>query len=464
MLYPKIVLALIIFVLNFTTNVLAQNTIDSACIHSKIYELASPKMEGREAGTYGGDYAKDYIVSYLKSIKVNDLTHIQNVPLVHIYNGKSYFFNGKDTLKEFKDFYISQAKRTLKLNPLEIVSKTVVEVDYLSDWQNQMKKYKNKWLLFSFKDKSDKKIEELIQLKVSLQQKGVIGLMISIPIETNNSFFSDSKKTYLKEDLNYEEFPVILLNNESCKRFLKQNKKISFVHNNTQFVNGYNIYTVFPGKKSSGKTTLLSAHYDHLGYNSRGIYYGADDNASGTAALMCIANQFAVAQKTPQQNEEDVMIAWWTAEEKGLLGSRYFTKNLPIEANKIHAVINVDMIGRYDTEYNPPSNYIYVIGSNFINQKLHEANELVNSNEQNLILDYRYNSMDHPEDLFERSDQYNFHALGIPSIFFFSGFHSDYHTVYDTPDKIDAHKASKIASHIFNLSNYLSQSKNQLIR
>ena len=72
--------------------------------------------------------------------------------------------------------------------------------------------------------------------------------------------------------------------------------------------------------------------------------------------------------------------------------------------------------------------------------------------------------MDHPEDLFERSDQYNFHALGIPSIFFFSGFHSDYHTVYDTPDKIDAHKASKIASHIFNLSNYLSQSKNQLIR
>jgi hypothetical protein len=459
---PKIILTITLLLFILSEKIIGQIIIDSSCIHSKIYTLASTEMQGREAGTIGADKAKEYIINYLKSINVSNITNVQNVPLTHVYNGKSYIYNKKDTIKEYVDFYLVQANKNRKLKPIEIENKKIIELEYLSDWQKKLKKYKNKWVLFSFNNKKDKKIDELIKLTPTLQQNGILGLIISIPIETNNSYISESKKTYLTKDLEYDDFPILLINNESWYRFFKLNKNLTFVNKNTQFKTGYNIYTIFPGVKSNEQTTILSAHYDHLGYNNRGVFYGADDNASGTAALLCIANQYALLQNTPQQNESDVVIAWWTAEEKGLLGSRYFTENLPFKASNINAVINVDMIGRYDTEYNPPSKYTYVIGSNFINNKLHESNEFVNKNGQNLILDYKYNTIDHPEDLFERSDQFNFHQIGIPSIFFFSGLHSDYHTINDTPDKIDAKKASSIATHIFQLSYYLSQLNNQI--
>lgn len=451
------------FTIVLSSSFLAQNVIDSACIHTKIYSLASTEMQGREAGTLGGDIAKNYILDFLKSVKADKNTYLQTVPLVQIYNGKCYFFNKKDTLKENIDFYIAQ-KKTAKLLPLELKNNKIILLEFSSNWKNNLNKFKGKWIQFSFSDKRDKRIEELIQQKEYFIQNGILGLIISIPIETQSTFFSESKKTYLSQDLSYENFPVILINNNRFEQFLKRNKKISFTHKNTQFVNGFNIYTIFPGIKSTGNKTVLSAHYDHLGSNQRGVYYGADDNASGTAALMCIAHQIKNLQNTPQQNEEDIVIAWWTAEEKGLLGSSYFTQNPPFDIQKINAVINVDMIGRYDTQYNPPNNYIYVIGSNFISNQLHLINEEVNNNGEKLILDYIYNLYDHPEDLFQRSDQYNFHLQGIPSIFFFSGFHSDYHTIYDTPDKIDAKKASKIASHIYNLTLNLSKTKNQIVR
>jgi hypothetical protein len=456
----KLIFRLIIVCL-FPVFSFAQYTIQPDSLQTYINKLASADFKGREAGTLGGDLAKDYIIMQLKNSNIP--FYIQNVPLVNIYNGKSYFYHQKDTLKEYKHFYIYSGKITGKLNPLKLSSAKILKLETTKDWKSNPKKFKGKWLLFEVDNKSDKRIDELIKEENFIQQNGALGLMISTNIETND-FTTNNKKTYLKQDLTYHDFPIILMNNQFAQKFFKTNKKISFTNQNTQFVNGYNIYTILKGKNSFGKSTLLSAHYDHLGQTERGIYYGADDNASGTAALMCIAQKIKNLQNSPQQNEEDIIVAWWTAEEKGLLGSRYFTENPPLDLSKIQTVINVDMIGRYDTNYNPPSNYIYVIGSNFISNQLHLANEEVNKNGEKLILDYTYNLLDHPEDLFQRSDQYNFHLQGIPSIFFFSGFHSDYHTIYDTSDKIDAKKASKIASHIFDLILHLSKTKNQIVR
>lgn len=437
----------------------AQYTIQPDSLQTYINKLASADFKGREAGTLGSDLAKDYIVIQLKNSNIP--FYIQNVPLVNIYNGKSYFYHQKDILKEYKHFYIYSGKKMSKLNPLKLPSSKILKLETTKDWKSNPKKFKGKWLLFEVDNKSDKRIGELIKEENFIQQNGALGLMISANIETND-FTINNKKTYLKNDLKYNDFPIVLINNQHLQKFLKQNKKITFINQNTQFITGYNIYTILKGKNSVGKSTLLSAHYDHLGQTPRGIYYGADDNASGTAALLCIAKNIAQLQNTNLQNEEDIVVAWWTAEEKGLLGSRFFTENSPLDISKIQSVINVDMIGRYDTNYNPPTAYIYVIGSNFLSDKLRESNEWVNKNGENLILDYSYNQIDHPDDLFQRSDQYNFHQMGIPSIFFFSGFHSDYHTIYDTSDKIDALKASKIASHILQLSLYLSKSNNQL--
>ena len=96
------------FTIVLSSSFLAQNVIDSACIHTKIYSLASTEMQGREAGTLGGDIAKNYILDFLKSVKADKNTYLQTVPLVQIYNGKCYFFNKKDTLKENIDLYCSK--------------------------------------------------------------------------------------------------------------------------------------------------------------------------------------------------------------------------------------------------------------------------------------------------------------------------------------------------------------------
>ncbi len=193
---------------------------------------------------------------------------------------------------------------------------------------------------------------------------------------------------------------------------------------------------------------VVSAHYDHLGKRGDEIYFGADDNASGTSAVLEIAQAMEQAKTKGDGPRRSVLCMLVTGEEKGLLGSQYYSEHPVFPLANTVADVNIDMIGRVDTLHKN-SNYTYVIGSDRLSTDLHKINEAMNKEYTHLDLDYTYNADDDPNRFYYRSDHYNFAKNGIPAIFFFSGVHADYHRPTDTPDKIMYDKAQTIAQLAF---------------
>ena len=221
-----------------------------------------------------------------------------------------------------------------------------------------------------------------------------------------------------------------------------------------------NVVAVFEGSDPLLKNeyVALGAHYDHVGIgipvNGDAIYNGADDDGSGTTALLAIAEALAKASTRPKRS---VLFVWHAGEEKGLWGSRYFTDYPTIPLDKIVTQINIDMIGRSKKEgdTNPRNrelsgpNEIYVIGSKMMSTELGELTESVNKQYLNVTYDYRYDDPGDPNRFFFRSDHFNYARKGIPIVFFFDGEHEDYHRPGDSVDKIDFQKMEKIVRTIY---------------
>jgi len=195
---------------------------------------------------------------------------------------------------------------------------------------------------------------------------------------------------------------------------------------------------------------MVTAHYDHLGSpDSTVIYYGADDNASGTSGVIEIARAFADAKAKGVGPKRSVVCMLVSGEEKGLLGSKFYVDFPLFSLKQTVADINIDMIGRIDDRHPGNGNYIYVIGSDRLSSELHEINEFANDKYTKLELDYKYNAKDDPNHYYERSDHYNFAERNIPSIFYFNGSHPDYHRPTDTADKINYEALAKRAQLAF---------------
>ena len=201
---------------------------------------------------------------------------------------------------------------------------------------------------------------------------------------------------------------------------------------------------------------VISSHYDHIGMDESaegdGINNGADDDGSGTVAVLEIAEAFEKARRDGVGPRRSILFLNVTGEEKGLLGSAYYTDTEPIvPLEKTVTNLNIDMIGRIDpTHPGKDDYYVYIIGSNLISQELHDKNQRVNElTKINLDLNERFNSKDDPNQFYRRSDHWNFGKHNIPFIFFFTGTHDDYHSVGDEPDKIEYERLAKITQLIF---------------
>ena len=215
---------------------------------------------------------------------------------------------------------------------------------------------------------------------------------------------------------------------------------------------GSNVLAVIEGsdEKLKKEYVFVTAHYDHLGMaDSTVIYYGADDNASGTSGVIEIARAFAEAKKEGKGPKRTVVCMLVSGEEKGLLGSKYYTEFPLFPLDKTIVDINIDMIGRVDEKHANNPDYIYVIGDDRISTHLHDISEMVNSERTKLELDYKYNAKDDPNKYYERSDHYNFAEKGIPVIFYFNGTHADYHRPTDTVEKINFDALAKRAQLAF---------------
>ena len=201
-----------------------------------------------------------------------------------------------------------------------------------------------------------------------------------------------------------------------------------------------NVVAYIKGREKPDEVIVISAHLDHIGIDENGdINNGADDDGSGTVAILEIAEAFKKAEKDGNGPKRSIVFLHVTGEEIGLYGSRYYADEDPIFPLKnTVANLNIDMIGRVDSKHEESDkNYLYLIGADKLSKELHDVSEAVNEKYFNLEFDYTYNDDNDPNRFYYRSDHYNFAKNNIPVIFYFNGTHADYHRPSDTPDKIN---------------------------
>jgi Zn-dependent M28 family amino/carboxypeptidase len=225
-----------------------------------------------------------------------------------------------------------------------------------------------------------------------------------------------------------------------------------------------NVLGYIPGSQYPDQYIIITSHYDHIGVSPNGqINNGADDDASGTVAVMELANAFAQAYKNGHGPKRSIIFMNVTGEEKGLLGSEHFVQNPPVPLTSIVANLNIDMIGRSDSEHKHNKNYVYLIGSDKLSSELHTISEQANQEYAKLSLDYTFNSPDDPNRFYYRSDHYNFAQKGIPVIFYFRGVHPDYHQPGDDVEKIEFNSLQKITKLIFHTTWELANRENRIV-
>ena len=211
-----------------------------------------------------------------------------------------------------------------------------------------------------------------------------------------------------------------------------------------------NVVAFIPGSEKPEEVIVLSAHYDHVGMDDDGnIYNGADDDGSGTVAMLEIAQAFQTAVKNGKGPKRSILFLHVTGEEIGLYGSRFYTENPIFPLANTVCNLNTDMVGRIDEGHADNPNYVYLIGSDKLSQELHDVSEMANKEYVGLDLDYKYNDDEDPNRFYYRSDHYNFAKNNIPVIFYFNGVHADYHQISDTPDKIEYELLAKRSQLIF---------------
>lgn len=219
----------------------------------------------------------------------------------------------------------------------------------------------------------------------------------------------------------------------------------------TSLLESTDVLGFLEGTDLKDQIVVISAHYDHLGKKDTVIYYGADDDGSGTVALLEMAEAFAKAKAAGKGPRRSILFLANSGEEKGLWGSQYYSEHptYPLEHTTVD--LNIDMIGRIDPnrKHGDSTNYVYVVGDDKLSTDLRPISEAQNKKYTKLELDYKFNDPADPDRIYYRSDHYNFARKGVPIIFYFDGIHHDYHKPSDTPDKINYDLLEKRARFVF---------------
>ncbi|WP_428742202.1 M28 family metallopeptidase [Tenacibaculum sp.] len=236
-------------------------------------------------------------------------------------------------------------------------------------------------------------------------------------------YVSQGIKSPIGGDDYFQEIPADFLNSNSRRGLNLKDSE--------------NVVAFIKGTEKPNEIVVISAHLDHEGVKNGKIYNGADDDGSGTVAILEIAEAFKKAADAGKGPKRSILFLHVTGEEKGLLGSKFYTENPIFPLANTVADLNIDMVGRVDDRHKGNPNYVYLIGSDKLSTELHNISEAMNKKYTNINLDYKYNDDNDPNRFYYRSDHYNFAKHNIPIIFYFNGTHADYHQPTDTPDKIN---------------------------
>src|SRR5688572_27424369 len=454
------------------------NRISQADLKDYLTILASDAMEGRETGKRGQKMAAAFIRAHFEELELQppvngdyyqvfdlyttrtgenyvtingtrynnfgDITYYGNtdsggevsLPVVFIGDGSNEALeqvdiNGKGVLLlATNEFPSNEALGALRNKGAKLIfishSKSKSEFDAVS---NQIR---------SLSGKRD------LSLTKPLSHESVPGAFLVSPLMTEK-LFGVSREGLLR-----------IMNSGYEKKAFKKLKEspISYrTSSNLKPVKTENVLGYLEGSDKKEELLVITAHYDHVGVKTAGegdlIHNGADDDGSGTATVMALAKIFTQAKLEGKGPRRSILFMLVTAEEKGLLGSDYYTQNpvFPLENTVVN--LNIDMIGRRDPQHANSAPYVYVIGADKLSSELNMVSETTNSLYTKLIFDYTYNDVNHPDRLYYRSDHWNFAKKIIPIIFYFDGIHEDYHKPSDEIEKIEFDLLTKRTQCIF---------------
>lgn len=478
--------------------------------------IASDSLKGRDTGSEGQNIAARYIANHFESLGL--------LPIINSESGKKDFFQrfdlyqkswtdaylsfGKSKKEMFKDFYPNGLVNIPEEESVEVVFVGYgIENDKLNQYANV--DVQGKAVVFFEGEPKDKNGNYIYSTNVGisdwseksgLQKKINIALnhgakMFFVIPETERANFetqaaerkvmlsrysplslqsankmekpSSNPTFFISKELAGEWFGM--KNIQKASTNFTQLKKIKSAQISVKVRRGetklqtQNVLALLEGTDKKDEIIVITAHYDHVGVQDGKIYNGADDDGSGTCAVLEIAEAFAKAAKEGYRPRRSILFMTVTGEEKGLFGSQYFTDiNPAVPLKNIVCDLNIDMIGRIDKAHAPKEDYVYLIGSDKLSSELHQISEEVNEKYVKYQLDYTYNNPDDPNRFYYRSDHYNFAKNKIPVIFYFTGVHEDYHGPGDDVEKIMFPKYSEITKLVFQTAWELVNRENRI--
>jgi hypothetical protein len=432
-------------------------TITAADARKHVYTLAAPEMEGRETGTEGQRKAAAYIESYFRQLGLQPgaadgfqqyykLFYDSLLSAAVEVNGKAYEMdkdfapslnNIQATLK-MSEVIVVNAKATDSLQPAELTGKLVMIVGTPN---------------MAFYNQLSKKAPAAVLTVTSFplarptNRRGRQGIYEFRATVTAPQF---SISENMARAIAGNVYDMVKDNSNTIRKakadILLDTKKT------TMSLPASNVVGILPGTDRKDEYVVLSAHYDHIGIINGQIDPGADDDASGTAGVMEIAEAFVKAKKEGKGPRRTIVFLAVSGEEKGLLGSEYYGNHPLFSMEKTTVNLNIDMIGRSDPDRKTgdSTNYVYVVGDDKISSDLKPISEGQNNRYTKMELDYKYNDPNDPNRIYYRSDHYNFAKNGVPIIFYYDGMlRPDYHRPTDTPDKVNYELLQKRAQLVF---------------
>ncbi|MEI7959539.1 MAG: M28 family peptidase [Chitinophagaceae bacterium] len=477
------------------------NVITAKGLKEKLSVIASAEMEGRETASPGQKRAAAFIESEFKRMGLlpgNGNSYQQVYPVYQdvltekklAVNGRSFEWdkdfnfnlqtiaNGNANFKEvvFAGFGIVDAEKGINdYENLEVKGKLVVILDGTANGPVTMGQGGNR----AFNANPASPMSKLRQAS----SKGAAGLLIvsadfprKNPTQTKGNMYMKANVNagFLMANVSAEVAGTLLGNASATLAALKEIKKGNYTTDatiaatkTTENLESSNVIAVLPGTDKKDEYLMLTGHYDHLGKRGDVIYYGADDDGSGTVGVMQMAEAFAIAAKKGNKPRRTIVFMTVSGEEKGLWGSDYYSEHPIFPLDKTTADLNTDMVGRVDTERTTGDslNYVYVIGHDKLSTDLPIINEAANKASSNITLDYKYDDPADKNMIYYRSDHYNFAKKGVPILFFYDGMLlADYHKPTDTIEKINFELMQKRVTMVYYTACEIAQREDMLKR
>jgi hypothetical protein len=419
--------------------------------------LASDAMEGRETGKRGQKMAAAFIRAHFEDLGLTGPiagNYYQPMEFYTTERGETYLALGN---KRFMNFEDEQSD----LDIIDVKNKAVFILSS-NDWTSVNKavglaREKGAKLVLICNTRAKEVFVEFVRRTQKIQSDAGLS-----PTKPALNEFQRPGLFYVSPDVVPKLFNVSLdalekaAKEDAKKKALKKIKPSSIIYKastDIRTIKTENVLGLLEGTDKKDELLIISAHLDHVGIKHEGegdgIYNGADDDGSGTVAVMELAKIFAAAKKAGNGPRRSILFMAFTGEENGLLGSDFYTTHPTFPLQNTIANLNIDMIGRRDMKHAESPPYVYVIGADKLSSALNNVSESSNKMYTNLIFDYTYNDPAHPDNLYYRSDHWNFAKRNIPIIFYFDGIHEDYHQPSDEVDKIEFDLLAKRTQCIF---------------